>query len=101
MNANLIYHITTSAWWNKQADQDTYATETLQEEGFIHCSTNEQVKATQERYYAGQHELLLLHIDPLLLKAELKFEEATNGQFFPHVFGKLNKEAIVKIEELA
>jgi uncharacterized protein (DUF952 family) len=34
------------------------------------------------------------------LLAELKFELATNGELFPHVFGKLNKSAIVEIEKL-
>jgi uncharacterized protein (DUF952 family) len=100
MESELIYHITTFAWWSKQSVADSYATETLAEEGFIHCSTSEQVKATLERYYANQKGLLLLHIDPTLLKAELKFEISTKGEQFPHVFGKINKEAIVKVEEV-
>jgi uncharacterized protein (DUF952 family) len=100
MERELIYHITTSALWNRQSSADSYATETLVVEGFIHCSTREQVKRTLERYYANQKELLLLHIDPTLLKAELKFEASTNGELFPHVFGKINREAINKVEEL-
>jgi uncharacterized protein (DUF952 family) len=101
MESELIYHITTFAWWSKQSAADSYATETLAEEGFIHCSTSEQVKDTLERYYANQKGLLLLHIDPTLLKAELKYEVSTNGQLFPHVFGKINREAIVKVEEVS
>lgn len=100
MERELIYHITTSAWWNKQSSADSYMTETMDEEGFIHCSTQEQVKGTRERYYANQEGLLLLHIDPTLLKSEMKFEISTNGQPFPHVFGGINWEAIVKIEAL-
>ncbi len=100
MDRELIYHITTSVWWNKLSSANSYATEKLGEEGFIHCSTREQVPATLERYYANQKGLLLLHIDPNLLKAELKFEVSTNGQLFPHVFGEINRVAILKIEEL-
>ena len=100
MNNNLIYHITTSASWTRQLANNDYTTETLIEEGFIHCSLNEQVKDTLERYYANQEGLLLLYIDPTLLKAELKYEESTNGQLFPHVFGNINKDAIVKIVNL-
>jgi uncharacterized protein (DUF952 family) len=44
--------------------------------------------------------LLLLHINPELLKSELKFEKSTNEELFPHVFGKIDREAIVKTEEL-
>lgn len=97
---NTIYHITTLAAWTTQQASDEYTTESLNQEGFIHCSTKEQVKATLERYYSNQKDLLLLHINSSALAAELKFELATNGELFPHVFGKLNKSAIVEIEKL-
>ena len=97
---NTIYHITTLAAWTTQQASDEYTTESLNQEGFIHCSTKEQVKATLERYYSNQKDLLLLHINSSGLLAELKFELATNGELFPHVFGKLNKSAIVEIEKL-
>jgi uncharacterized protein (DUF952 family) len=100
MNPNLIYHITTSDWWNGQTSFRSYTTQTLREEGFIHCSTLEQIEGTLERYYAHQQGLLLLHIDTSLLQPELKFEQATNGQLFPHVYGEINKSAIVNIEQL-
>jgi uncharacterized protein (DUF952 family) len=100
MERQLIYHITTLAWWNKQSSANSYTTETLDKEGFIHCSAREQVKGTLERYYTNQKGLLLLHIDPTLLNAELKFEKSTNAEMFPHVFGEINKSAIIKVEEL-
>ena len=95
-----IYHITKSVWWNKFAPTDEYETETLSQERFIHCSTREQVPGVLERYYAEQEGLLLLHINPTLLKSELKYEVATNGESFPHVYGKINKNAIAKVEEI-
>ena len=72
----------------------------LAEEKFIHCSTREQVKGVLERYYAGQKELILLHINPALLKAELKFEKSTGDEMYPHVYGKINRNAIVKTERI-
>jgi len=95
---DFIYHITTSHWWNKFSANETYETETFAEEKFIHCSTREQVKGVLERYYANQKELLLLHINPALLKAELKFEKSTGDEMYPHVYGKVNKDAIMKVE---
>ena len=77
MKTDFIYHITTSIWWNKFSSSAAFESETLKEEGFIHCSTNEQVSGVLERYYANQKGLLLLHINPTLLKAELKYEIAT------------------------
>jgi uncharacterized protein (DUF952 family) len=100
LKPNTIYHITTLSAWTAQLASDLYTTESLKEEGFIHCSTKEQVKATLERYYSNQKDLLLLHINSSGLLADLKFELATNGEWFPHLFGKLNKGAIVEIEKL-
>ncbi len=96
----MIYHVTTSDWWNKNSLLNEYASETLSQEGFIHCSTKNQVAGVLKRYYSNQNGLLLLHIDPTKLTAELKFELATFGQSFPHVYGKINKDAIVEVEEL-
>jgi uncharacterized protein (DUF952 family) len=97
---DLIYHITKSGWWNKFSSTEAYESETLSDEGFIHCSTREQVDGVLERYYANEKELLLLHINPGHLKVELKFEVATHGLAFPHVYGKINREAIVRVEEI-
>lgn len=100
MKTDFIYHITTSIWWKKFSSAEAYESETLKEEGFIHCSTREQVSGVLERYYANQRGLLLLHIKPTLLKAELKYEIATVGESFPHVYGEIDMNAIVKVEEI-
>ena len=95
-----IYHITTNEWWAKFEGSDYYESPTLHEEKFIHLSTAEQVSGVLERYYAGQTDLLKLHIDTEKLSAELKYEQATNNEFFPHLFGRLNKSAILQVEEI-
>lgn len=94
----MIYHITTSEEWN--AYRDTYAPAGYANEGFIHCSTKDQVSGVLERYYAGVENLIVLHIDETKLTAELKYEVATNNELFPHVFGPINKDAVVKTELL-
>ena len=96
-----IYHITTEEWWAKFESLDYYESPTFNEETFIHLSTTEQVAGVLERYYVGQRNLLKLHIDSEKLFAELKYEQATNNEFFPHLFGKLNKSAILEVEILS
>ena len=95
-----IYHITPLTRWNKFSTSDGYESDSLSDEGFIHCSTRKQVKPVLERYYANETGLVLLHVNPALLTSELKYEVATHGEFYPHVFGKINKEAIFKVEQL-
>ncbi len=95
---NMIYHIATSEDWNLHHDSAMYKPDAFEREGFIHCSTHDQVPGVLQRYYSGIKNLVLLHIDETKLVAALKYEEATSKELFPHVFGPINKDAIVKFE---
>jgi uncharacterized protein (DUF952 family) len=96
----MIYHIATSEDWNLHRDNATYEPGAFAREGFIHCSTHDQVPGVLQRYYSGIKNLVLLHIDESKLTATLKYEEATNKELFPHVFGPINKDAIVKVDSI-
>jgi uncharacterized protein (DUF952 family)/N-acetylglutamate synthase-like GNAT family acetyltransferase len=93
-----IFHITTFAYLTTISEEDYFAP-SLEIEGFIHCSTPDQIEGSLQRYFQNQEQLALLHIEPTRLTAVLKFEES-NGKMFPHVYGKINKAAIVRIEAL-
>ncbi|WP_439022470.1 DUF952 domain-containing protein [Bacillus thuringiensis] len=69
----------------------------LKEEGFIHCSSLEQALNVAEKYFIHEEDVLLLTIDPSLVKAEIKYDLASNGQEYPHVYGVINVEAIVEV----
>jgi uncharacterized protein (DUF952 family) len=100
MTNKLIYHITTPELWEKQQNQDFYEAESLKIEGFIHCSTKEQVAGVLERYFKGVSEILLLHLAVEKLTATLKYEVATASELFPHIFGTINKDAIIEVEQI-
>lgn len=90
-----IYHITTDDEWRKARATGVYAAESLATEGFIHLSTREQLLWVADRFYRGRGELVLLAVDPALLRAELRYEESEPGQRFPHLYGPLNLDAVV------
>lgn len=97
----MIYHVVTEANWQKALQQGFYEAESLAKEGFIHTSKAEQVAGVLERYYKNQSNLLLLHIDETKLTAPLKYELAPSiNEEFPHIFGRLNVGAVVKVENL-
>jgi uncharacterized protein (DUF952 family) len=97
----MIYHVSTAKEWQNAARQGFYEVESLATEGFIHCSKMQQVAGVLERYYQGQTGLLLLHIDESKLAAPLKYELAPSvNEEFPHIYGKLNLDAVVKVVEL-
>ena len=94
----MIFHITTPKNYEQDFDGENLTHLSLESEGFIHCATLSQVPGVLERYFVGVKEITLLHLDENLLKSELKYEIATANEAFPHVFGKINKEAIVLVE---
>ena len=81
--------------------QGFYEADSLALEGFIHTSKAEQVQGVLSRYYAGQTNLLLLHIDEEKLTAPLEYELAPSvNEMFPHIYGRLNLNAVIKIENI-
>lgn len=99
--ADLIYHITTQQAWDEAVVKGFYAAASLEIEGFIHCSTADQVEGVLERYYQGVSSLVKLVIDPDLLKSELKFELAPSvNELFPHIFGNINLGAVIAIQSI-
>lgn len=97
---SIIYHIVPAADWARFENEPAYEAASLQTEGFIHLSQKEQVDGTLSRYYQNVPDLLLLHVDTDKLMPELRYEPSTNDDLFPHLYGPLNKEAIVVIERL-
>jgi uncharacterized protein (DUF952 family) len=93
----MIYHIATSEEWMAHRNLPTYSPNAFAQEGFIHCSTESQLAGVIERYYKGVQNLIILHIDEDKLSSQLKYEEATNKELFPHVYGAINKEAITQV----
>jgi uncharacterized protein (DUF952 family) len=94
-----IYHIVLPNSWEEQKNNESYEHESLRTEGFIHCSYAGQLDAVLGRYYGGVARVMILHIDPELLTSKLVEEASTGGEIYPHIYGKINREAIVEISE--
>ncbi len=46
--------------------------------------------------FQGTSHIVLLEIDPAKVKAEIRYENLEGGQeLFPHLYGPLNREAVV------
>ena len=100
---NIIYHIVTVSSWEEQVELPNYIHTSLDQEGFIHASRATQIAGVLDRYYSGVNDLMKLTIDTDLLDATstLKEELAESiGEIFPHVYGPINKSAIVSIEKI-
>jgi len=64
-------------------------------DGFIHCSTRDQVIQVANARFRGQSGLVLLHVDTDKVGSEIVYENLEGGQqLFPHIYGKLNVDAV-------
>lgn len=95
----LIYHIVLPEVWEKFKDENFYEAESLATERFIHCSYRSQLPDVLERYYRNAEKVLILHVNPYLLTSQLIAEHSTGGEIYPHVYGAINRNAIVEIEK--
>lgn len=101
----MIYHITTPVEFTLAKQRGHYSAPSLDTEGYIHCSTVEQVIPVANAFYKNESTIILLCIDGTKLTSELKWEppahieghdapEDSEGQLFPHVYGIINLDAI-------
>ncbi len=96
-----ILHITNKADWLKAIEEGSYQADSLPSEGFIHCSTPAQITGVANRYYHGQHGLVVLVINASRVQAEIRQENLVGGpELFPHIYGPLNLEAVVRVSEI-
>lgn len=93
----MIFHLVPELLWPPAGD---YRPASLETEGFVHCSAHDQVLATANRFYAGRDDLLLLTIDPDRLASEVRWEEGEPGERFPHVYGPLDRVAVLAVVPL-
>ena len=91
-------HITTRDEWEQAQATGEYSVDSLKNEGFIHCSTPQQVLGPANALYHGRHGLILLLIDPDRVGARIVYEDCyQSGQAFPHIYGPLNADAVVQV----
>ncbi len=92
----LLLHIAPRAQWDRARFAGVYRGETLDTEGFIHCSTLEQVVDVANKHYPGQNDLVLLCIDSSRVQAPVQFDTIETGERFPHIYGPLNVDAVTR-----
>jgi uncharacterized protein (DUF952 family) len=96
-----IYHITSKPEWTATLLKGEYRPANFAADGFIHCSFKDQVITVANKFYRGSRDLVLLEIDPDLLKARVIEENLEGGEEnFPHIYGPLTVSAVTKCADL-
>ncbi len=96
----MILHIATKKDWDLGRGMGEYRGDTLDSQGFIHCSTVDQIDEVARYLFKGKKNLLLLQIDEIKVKSEIKYEDAGNGKLYPHIYGPLNIDAVANVRDV-
>ncbi|WP_193198184.1 DUF952 domain-containing protein [Nostoc sp. MG11] len=94
---NTIFHITQRQQWEQAKNIAIYRGDTLDSEGFIHCSKADQIVKVANTFFLNQKDLVLLFIDSDKVQPEIRYEEAEIGELFPHIYGELNIDAVFQV----
>lgn len=96
-----IFHIALKDEWELALNSGYYQTSSLESEGFIHLSTQSQLKDSLETYFRNRTDIIVLEISSSDLGRELRWEYvAARSQEFPHLYGKLNIKNVIRTLEV-
>ncbi len=99
----MIYHLVARQEWSAATRAGSYEPPSLAAEGFIHCSTLEQLAVTANAFFRGNRDLVVLCIEESRLCARLRFEQPADAsdarafERFPHLYGPLNPGAVGRV----
>ena len=100
MNFKYIFKIIDKNEWQKVKDSGTYLGSSKDlEDGYIHFSGEDQVKGTLKKFFYKQKNLILLKVDTLKLD-NLLWEQASDGNMFPHLYSSLDVSSIISEFEI-
>ncbi len=96
MKEDFIFHLVPEKKWKSSRKNSRYEPQSVADEGFIPCSTGDQIQNTANRLFKGERRLLLLVINASLVEPDIKYEkDETTGEIYPHICGPLNPDAVV------
>lgn len=96
-----IYHMCrTEEWQAAKARKQYQGSSQDVADGFIHFSTASQIVESAAKHRAGQAGLVLLTVDADRLDAALKWEPSRGGALFPHLYGPLSPDAVIRVDDL-
>ena len=92
-----VYKILRAAEWGHAQERGVFAgsADDLRD-GFIHLSTRDQLAGTIARHFAGETALVILEIAADRVSAALRWEPSRDGALFPHLYGALSLDAVVR-----
>jgi uncharacterized protein (DUF952 family) len=96
-----LYKICDAALWREAERRGTFFGAGVDvRDGYVHFSTDAQVRETAARHFAGVADLMLVAVEAQALGDALKWEPSRGGDLFPHLYGPLSLSAVRWVKPL-
>src|ERR1700754_703431 len=97
---NIIYHGTPKSYFESLDPTAPYIPSAFDADGFIHTTEGREALSIilTSFYKAHQEPFVVLHIDKDRITAPVRYDDP--ARIFPHIYGPLNRDAIVWIEDI-
>ena len=91
------FHYTPEEYFNSRNPGEDYTPSDYEWEGFIHCTDGAEnmVKVVDRFYREDPRDFLVLYIDKERVASPVKYEDP--AEIYPHIYGPLNRDAIVEV----
>jgi uncharacterized protein (DUF952 family) len=104
----VILHLAPEADWRAIPEGAAYAPDSLRTEGFVHCTAGEELllRVANTFYAAIPGAYVVLDVDETRLTSEVRWEAPLSDDplaavaQFPHVYGPLDRAAVVRVRAL-
>ena len=101
MNLKFIFKIIEKEEWQKAKQAGKYkGSDKDKNDGYIHFSEDDQVLETLKKHYPKKENLVLLKVNAFKLE-HLLWEQASNGDMYPHLYSPLDVNTVVDEFELS
>jgi uncharacterized protein (DUF952 family) len=87
----IVFKIATDHEWSNAIASGIYeGSADDHRDGFIHLSSQHQLRGTLEKHFKGKGDLVLIAFEASTLAPDIKWEQSRDGDLFPHVYGKIS-----------
>ena len=95
MKLEFIFKIIDREEWQKAKQAGTYnGSDKDKKDGYIHFSEQDQIPETLKKHYSNKANLILLKVNAFKLE-HLLWEQASNGDMYPHLYSPLDIKNVV------
>jgi uncharacterized protein (DUF952 family) len=98
---SVLVHLCTADDWQRAKEAGEHRPPSLDDVGFVHLSSTEQVHLPANRLYSGRTDVVLLRCDPALVGAPVRWEPGVPtdpaAMLFPHLYGPLPVASVTSV----